>query len=324
MIIPLYNAEKYIGMCLESILIQTLQDFEVIVVNDCSTDNSPNVVESYFERFGGRLRIISLPKNTGNGGIPRNVGLEYAHGEYIYFVDSDDLFIDNALETLFHLAKKHEADVVSMMSGFSCNDEPIPKTFIERQWLATQDDIYRDDNMEKRLKAFYTSQFEWVPWSRFLRREFLVENNITFPAMKTCEDVVWNLKLIFAAKRWLRINIPLYVQRVVSGSHSRRKRSPEQTIIFRTSPLISGIDCLDKFMSELEYFKKNPMIRLQLLNFFLNLQLDAMKDAFKNLNANVIYEIFLREFKEAGSTQPALIAQLLLMNNLYRNELMKK
>ena len=100
-IIPLFNAEKFFAVCLESLAIQTMTDFEVIVVDDCSTDSSLAIAESYLERFGGRLKIITLPENTGTGAIPRNVGLEHARGEYVYFVDNDDLLIDNALEILY-------------------------------------------------------------------------------------------------------------------------------------------------------------------------------------------------------------------------------
>ena len=87
-IVPVYNAEKYLGVCLESLLIQTLTDFEVIVVDDCSTDASNTVAESYLERFGGRLKIVTLPENTGSGAVPRNVGLGLAGGEYVYFIDA--------------------------------------------------------------------------------------------------------------------------------------------------------------------------------------------------------------------------------------------
>lgn len=74
-IIPLYNAEKYIGVCLSSILVQTLRDFEVIAVDDCSTDSSLPIVESFSEKFGERLKIITLPENTGSGAVPRNVSV---------------------------------------------------------------------------------------------------------------------------------------------------------------------------------------------------------------------------------------------------------
>ena len=73
-IIPMYNAEKYIGECLESLLLQTFQDFEVIVVDDCSTDNSFSIVESYIPKFDGRLKLTKTEKNSGGGGyVPRNI-----------------------------------------------------------------------------------------------------------------------------------------------------------------------------------------------------------------------------------------------------------
>ena len=103
-IIPVYNAEKYLRGCLESILNQTFADFEVIVVDDCSTDNSLAIAESFLEKFGGRLKIISLPKNTGNASVPRNEGLRFSRGEYVFFMDNDDLILDNALETLYNFA----------------------------------------------------------------------------------------------------------------------------------------------------------------------------------------------------------------------------
>ena len=92
-------------------------------------------------------------------------------------------------------------------------------------------------------------------------------------------------------------------------------------IKLRTSPLITGLDYLDEFMRGVEFFKKNPVVRLQVLNFFMLLQIDNMADALKEFEPTELYEIFLREFSKAGSSQPALISYLLMMTNLYRNEL---
>ena len=107
------------------------------------------------------------------------------------------------------------------------------------------------------------------------RREFLIENKITFPALRISDEIVWNLKLIFTAKRWLRINILLYVQRHVPESFSRR-------------------------------------IRLQILDFFVSSRLDIMSNAMTNFTPSEVCEIFLREFSKAGSTHSALISYLLL------------
>ena len=140
--------------------------------------------------------------------------------------------------------------------------------------------------------------------------------------MTIADDVVWTLKILCLAKRLLRVPVPLYVNRKNSASIMRRERTPEQTITFRTNPLLTGLEALDEFMRKIEYFKQNPVIRLQVLNFFTLMQLDNMNAEFQALSPEEVYEIFLREFKAAGSSQPALISYLLVMNDLYRKELM--
>lgn len=325
-IIPVYNAEKYLGVCLESLLIQTFADFEVIVVDDCSTDSSSAIAESYLQKFGGRLKIITLEQNTGSGAIPRNVGLDFACGEYVFFVDNDDLLIDTALETLYNFAAEYRTDVVYMEKFFTCDEELIPKNLEISVWhndgLIDEPTLEADD-LSERVKKFLAPQFYWAPWAKLLRRNFLIDNKILLPKMTIADDVIHTFEIICRAKRILRIPPPLYVWRTNNSSWFRRERSPEQMIKFRTSPLINGLERLEEFMRGEEFFQKNPAVRLQVLNFFALMQFDNMDEAIKTLPPQELYEIFLREFAEAGSTQPALIAYLLLMTNLYRNELRK-
>ena len=325
-IVPVFNAEKFLGVCLESVLIQTLKDFEVIVVDDCSTDSSFSVAESFLEKFGGRLKIISLPKNTGSAAVPRNVGLEHAHGEYIFFVDADDLLTKDALETLYDFAEKYSSDVVYTEKCFMCDEKNPPKNFKLATWsrAVLKNKIFLEtEDTGARVNMLMNSHFYWPPWTKFVRRGFLVDNNIKFPRMKIAEDMVWTIEIICAAKNLLRVPTPLYVYRENETSMMSRKRTTEQQIIFWTSPLINGLDCLDKFMRRLKFFQKNSVARLQVLNFFALSQFDNMAEAFKEFDPTEVYEIFLREFSKADDLQPALIAYLLVMNNLYRNELRK-
>jgi len=324
-IIPMYNAEKYLSVCLESLLIQTCVDFEVIIVDDCSTDNSVAIAESYLEKFGGRLKIISLSANTGSGAIPRNVGLEVASGKYVYFVDNDDLLIDTTLEELYNFAEEYQVEVVYMEKFFSCGEEPVPAELNLSAWCHTksfsEEPTLETKNLAERLEKFFSSTFCWVPWAKFLRRDFLIDNSIKFPPMTIADDVVHTFKIICRAESFLQVPTPLYVHRENESSIMLKKRSPEQMIRFRTNPLITGLESLDEFMDGLEFFKQNPVLRLQVLNFFALMQIDNMKDALSFFEPEKLYEIFLREFSKAGSSQPALIAYLLVMNNLYRNEL---
>ena len=91
-IIPIYNAEKYIEQCLKSLLNQTLKNFEVIVIDDCSTDNSAKIVEKFMDLqdWQERFSFAQISPNTGRPGIPRNIAIKHAKGKYIYFLDSDD------------------------------------------------------------------------------------------------------------------------------------------------------------------------------------------------------------------------------------------
>ena len=114
-IIPVFNAAKFLSQTLESLLCQTLTNFEVVAVDDCSTDNSVEVLQSFAKRFGGggvRLRVVKLATNSGTPDTPRNVGIKTARGKYVTFLDDDDFFTPTALEELSTLAEKFQADVV--------------------------------------------------------------------------------------------------------------------------------------------------------------------------------------------------------------------
>ena len=326
-IIPVFNAEKYLRDCLESILIQTLQDFEVIMVDDCSTDSSLNIAEIYLEQFGGRLKIVCLEENTGSGAVPRNIGLDISCGEYIFFMDSDDLLIDTALETLYNFAKEYQADVVYTEQGFICSGELMPQNLTEVSWnppkFISNEPVFESKNIYKRIEKFLQSGFGWTAWTKFLRRDFLIDNKINFPHMKISEDVIWTFKVVCTAERFLRLPTALYIQREAANSMTRKNRSAEQELIFWISPLINGLECLNEFMNSSAVFKREGVFRLRVLNLFAKIQLDHMKDSIKVLPEDKVYEIVMREFSEAGSTQPALISYLLLMTNLYRNELSK-
>ena len=326
-IVPVFNAEKYLAVCLESLLIQTFTDFEVILVDDCSTDSSMTIAESYLEKFGGRLKILTLEENTGSGAVPRNIGLEFSRGKYIFFMDSDDLLIDNALETLYNFAEEYRADVVYMEKGFQCGAEIVPQNVTEVFWnpprFTLQEPILETEKISERAEKFLKLAFGSPSWEKFLRRDFLIDNDIKFPSIKISEDIIWTFKVVCTAKRFLRLPQALYIWRSNETSMTRRTRSPEEELIFWMNPLITGLDCLEEFMAEIEFFKLNPTYRFAVLKFFATIQFDFMAEAIKALEPQEVYEIFLREFAAAGSSQPALISYLLTMNNLYRNELSK-
>ncbi|MBR4384329.1 MAG: glycosyltransferase [Selenomonadaceae bacterium] len=326
-IVPVYNAEKYLPVCLESILNQTFTDFELLVVDDCSTDSSATIAESYLERFGGRLKIISLPENTGSCAVPRNVGLDLSRGKYVYFADADDFLLDNALEILCDYAETFQAEVVYTERGFNCVEEIFSQALVESFWnppkFASEQPIFEPENISERVEKYLKLAFGMPPWEKFFRRDFLVDNDIKFPAMRISEDLVWTFKIICAAKKILRVPTPLYVHRTNKISMTGRKRTPQDEIKFWLNPMINGIDCLDEFMNGFDLFNRADDLRLRVLNFFAKIQLDFMAGAFKSLEPREVYKIFSEEISKSNGDHSALIAWLLFIANVYRNELKK-
>ena len=316
-IIPLYNAQNYIAACLESVLNQTFQDFEVIIVNDCSNDNSCAVAESFSEKFGGRLKIISLPNNTGNASIPRNEGLRFSRGDFVFFMDNDDLITPNALETLYKFAENARADVVYMERGFLLTGKNVIAANWDKNSAKITNPTLETQNISVRIENFLKTSYGWAPWTKFIRRDFLIANKIDFPHVKISEDVLWSFKIICLAKNFLRIPNQLYICRSRTDSLSRIKREPKDEIKFWLDPLVKGLDYLNDFMSG-DFFYQNPNFRFDVTNFFVKMQLAGMLRALKNLNRYQLYQIICESFSD--SKYAPLIAYLFVVMNFYRDK----
>ena len=174
-VIPMYNSAQFISQTLESLLYQTMTDFEVVIVDDCSTDNSVEVVESFADRLKN-LHVIKLPKNSGTSGTVRNFGMQLAHGKYIAFLDSDDLYTKTALEELSTLAEKFQVDIVHMGNYFvlwggkgKSVDEPAftdfnalinPANFITARSSKFQpvEPTFETDNFAERVNKFIANR----------------------------------------------------------------------------------------------------------------------------------------------------------------------
>ncbi|MBR1804747.1 MAG: glycosyltransferase family 2 protein [Selenomonadaceae bacterium] len=178
-IVALYNAEKYIAECLDSLLAQTFVDFEVIVVDDCSTDSSCAIVEGYHEKFNGRLTLSHMETNTGCGALPRNKGMMLACGEYVAFLDDDDMFTKTALEELYTLAKDFDADVVYCEDNYRIKPDGSG-VHREIQGVRTLVDkpTFEADSLEIRVQQILQDKYLQPQWKKFVRRSLIVEHEI--------------------------------------------------------------------------------------------------------------------------------------------------
>ena len=322
-IIPLYNAEKYIGELLDSILVQTFQDFEVIVVDDCSTDNSVAVAEGYKEKFDGRLKLTKTEKNSGSPGEPGNIGVVLSRGEYLLILDDDDAITPTALEDLYTVAKKFDADFVTcekyyrIPDGIWHNAERRKKIHpTGYQWGGfVSEPTLVEINIAERIKECYSRRFLFPLWAKLIRRNFLIANDIQFTD-NVIQDVLATYCMVYAAKRYVRVPTVINYYRVIGDSLSHVQDEPMQRSRRYIRAFIEGFNYLDKFLSRREYFQENMYMKYVALETYTRHALGNLNGMYSDFRMHQLDGIFREEFKDEGNA--ALLAFIFNCMNAYR------
>ncbi|MBQ7453891.1 MAG: glycosyltransferase family 2 protein [Selenomonadaceae bacterium] len=338
-VIPMYNSAKFISQTLESLLYQTIKNFEVVVVDDCSTDNSVEIVESFSERFGGRLNVVKLPKNNGTPGIPRNVGIQFARGKYIAFLDSDDLYTKTALEELSTLAEKFQADVVHTDTFFMLFEKnpkldeeylqfknfnellaPENLTVCQLQKLPPLNaPTFETTNLEQRINYWVNRGYNWESVTMFCKKDFLVANQINFPILLNDEDRVFSFWLLCSTEKFLRVPNITYIYRQRADSVSHKKFSDlKQHFDKWFHVLRDGINEFERIMASIDFFSKRPDYRYAVLQFFANGQLPKLSPYNLRIPEFSLNELFKQEFHP---TDASLAAYMFNTLNIYRMQL---
>ena len=198
-VIPVYNVEKYVGKCLSSLLEQTYRDFEVIAVNDGSTDSSPEILR-HFEARDSRVHVI----DQSNGGMSqaRNTGMEVASGEYIAFVDSDDFVASTYLEELYDACIQNDADISCCYYYYHY----VENDFMFEYPFRCKGIFNRTQAMDKLLRDV---QIQSLVWNKLYRRSLFTDYRITFPTM-CFEDMAVAHRIFQNASRVVVLDRPLY------------------------------------------------------------------------------------------------------------------
>ena len=317
-IIAMYNAEDFISLCLIGLANQTLQDFEIIVVDDCSTDNSLKIVEGFSATFGGRLKVMKLSSNSGCPGIPRNFAMEKARGKYIYFLDSDDLLGETALEDFYNVAENFNADVIHSEKCFAFVEEggevaaKISSTqtgeFVTKPTLETFD-------IGKRVNDFVAKKFLWQAWGKLYRRQFLVDNKIKFSAISTYEDFIFVFMCIVAAKNYVRVPFVNCYYRVRKNSLSHEALDS----IEMSKTMIAVVSELDKFMNGKKFFHENFQCRYAVLDFFIQLRLEVIaKGLFviSDIDPAMVFNFFRAKIFSANANDNAALTSYLFVKTV--------
>lgn len=231
-VIPIYNVEQYLAQCLDSIINQTYQNIEIILVNDGSTDNCPQICEDYAAK-DNRIKVI----HKENGGLSdaRNAGYQLVTGDYLAFVDSDDLVFLDFYGELLKIAIQKNADIVE--SGIL--------KFTDEKDLQNlqQDNRVKEFETEKALELLMKEQLKQVVWNKLYKTNIV--NNLLFEKGKIHEDEFWTYQIFARAKKIVKTNYPLYFYRQQEESIMAEKYSIRR---------LSGLEAREQ---RVEFMQKN-------------------------------------------------------------------
>jgi glycosyltransferase involved in cell wall biosynthesis len=312
-IIPIYNTDQHLHRCLKTVCNQTLQDIEIICVNDCSKDNSLLILQEYLEN-DSRIKLIDLKENKG-AAAARNIGIENACGQYLGFVDSDDFIDPNFYEKLYEKALKTNADVVKGNMLVYCL-----KTKLARQesWM----DI---NNKVKQHHANFCCTFT----SAIYKTSLIKEKKIKFPeGLIHFEDPYFSIKAaIFYQK--VEIVDDVFYYYVSNPNSTSRKNFSVKHIESLISSLCQIMDVLDEHsLDKIHYLNVFDFLLEQILFYCNAIELsdDISIRAIDGLS--IIYnrckykkEFMIRSFLKRKKKQRASIFQQL--RNKVKNDLKK-
>lgn len=263
-IVPIFNAEKYLHKSLNSLKNQTYKDLEIILVNDGSTDNS-GVICDEFSQKDDRFKVIH--KENGGVSSARNAALKIVSGEYVGFVDPDDWVENSMFEDLLELATKHKADI--SMCGYI--KEKPDKTIIE---LTKPKGTYEYTKIDAINNILNTKSFRGFLWNKLFSTNLLKENKITFDEkVHFCEDMLFCCQAFSRSEKIVYNTSPLYHYIIHETNASKSQFSPKK--LTALSALIKIIDMLYEVKGvNLNKFK----------NYFMNMNISLLMHGIKDGN----------------------------------------
>ena len=228
-IVPVYNVEKFIDKCLNSLVKQSLKEIEIIVVNDGTKDNSQKIIDKYVKKYPDKIK--SYIKENGGQGSARNYGLKKATGEYIGYVDSDDFVEKDMYKKLYNKAKENNYDIV-VCGNYNVSED------------------YQNKNIDAFINNYNTDLEniffgKMAVWNKIYKRDILIKNKLEFKEKVWYEDLAFTLKAIMNSNTFAFIDEPLYDYLIREGS------------TMNNSNVQRNLEILDAFNDILSYIQHN-------------------------------------------------------------------
>ena len=283
-ILPIYNVEKYLRKCLDSVINQTFKDIEIICVNDCSLDNSQNIILEYAKK-DNRIKLINHLENQGLG-YARNTGLIDSNCDYISFIDSDDFVSLDYIEILYRAAVKYDADIVFTNNINIVRDKTIKPYYHNRiniwkkKFKETWNEGISNFNVDTPEKENTPEYPLVVAWNKLYKRSFLIENKLLYSKYRIAEDVDMFYRLLANSPKIAYNHNPKYY-------YLQRGTSLAGSVSASTKPPIA---ILEVFENVFKYYKKNKEELLKDCNYYNFLSLLHTFNNYKAQNKNEFYK----------------------------------
>ena len=239
-IIPVFNAAVYIEKCIQSVLNQTFTSWELILIDDGSTDNSFEIIRNFAEGDG---RIRAFHQENSGAGMARNKGIENAVGDYVVFLDSDDYISEN----YFSLLSAHDEDVVFIdVDGVSPEGNVVREEHLSK---------YVDSDKETILRKQMTGCIPWGGVRKAVKRSIINENDIRYTHHKIGEEAIYSFLVLYHAKTIGFINKPVYfyLQRLDSQSHTIME-NPWGDVAIRLRDCVKELGVYEEYATTLNAF----------------------------------------------------------------------
>lgn len=250
-IVPVFNAERYLDATINSILTQSLKSIELICVDDGSTDGSVRILKKYAENDSRVLVVDGLHKGAGEA---RNVGLRKANGEYLLFLDSDDLFHSDLCEEAYTYAKNVSADILFWdFNDISYDVNEITNTKTKGRSRYPE----RVNLVESQNYSF--SITNPACWTKIYRKQFVMDNNLKFQNLSTCNDIAFSwLALAFAKRVFYLDRVLTYYRTNFSGQISEKRHLRAKNIVLAAQYILdhllahkSSVYVVDRFYEDI-------------------------------------------------------------------------
>ena len=294
-IMPIYNIEDYLGECLDSIINQTLDDIEIICVNDGSTDNSLSILEKYVEK-DNRIKIIS--QNNIGAAVARNKGVEIAKGECLSIIDADDFYDISMLEKMYEKLNSTNSDIVicksrnyDMKTGhYSDINYAINEKFINKK--ENEKEVFNYKDLSKYIFDFCVG---WS-WDKLYKKSFVDSNNLKFQDLRSSNDLLFVFSSIVKSKRISIVDDVLVTHRRNVNTSLSRTREKDPLCFY------DAVIALKKELSGMNIFEgdvEQSFINWSLHFCFWHLDSNNERDfIYENLTDKIFNELNFYNYPE--------------------------